>query len=151
MEPKGQDKPRFTLPKNINLAVLQEPRNLAITAFVAGLLVGLVLLGWWLFPVSWENASPAELSPAARADYLRAAIDSYTLAPNNSLAPAPTPTTGGEGSLFSTGSLLTTLCGITLIIGLVLGVLYIVRSRQGDELGQGKLKGGLPIRPAVPP
>ena len=196
MEPKGQDKPRFTLPKNINLAVLQEPRNLAITAFVAGLLVGLVLLGWWLFPVSWENASPAELSPAARAEYLRAAIDSYTLAPNNPLArarlealgdavdetmatvasapgqqsvdtiarfqallgqvpvqptaAAPTPTTG-EGLLFSTGSLLTTLCGITLVIGLALGVLYIVRSRQGDEIGQGKVKARLPIKPNAQP
>ncbi|MEX2143469.1 MAG: hypothetical protein WD740_02650 [Anaerolineales bacterium] len=184
MEPKGQDKPRFTLPKNINLAVLQEPRNLTIAAFVAGLIIGLVLLGWWLFPVNWENASPAELSPAARADYLRAALDSYTLAANNPLArarlaalgdsvdetmatvasapgqqsvdsiarfqallgvTAAEPTTGtppveGEDSLFSTGSLLTTLCGITLFIGLALGVIYIVRSRQGDEIAGDKLK-----------
>ena len=54
MEPKGQDKPRFTLPKNINLAVLQEPRNLAIAAFVGGLIprrrkAARSGLAWWCF------------------------------------------------------------------------------------------------------
>src|SRR3972149_5451885 len=95
MEPKGQDKPRFTLPKNINLAVAQGPRNLAIAAFVAGLLVGLVLLGWWLFPVSWENASPAELSPAARPVYLRAALHSHHPPPNNPQPPPRLPQARG--------------------------------------------------------
>ncbi len=184
MEPTGQTKPRLSLPKNLNLASLSEPRTLAIAAFVGGLIVGLVVLGWWLFPVDWENASAAELSPALRADYLRAAVDSYTQRPDDTLArqrlaalgarvdetmaavasapgvqsvetiarfqallggtappvdDAPAPAEG-DGSIFSTGTLLTTLCGITLVIGLVLGVLYIVRSRQGDELRPGILK-----------
>jgi len=183
MEPTGQTRPRLSLPKNLNMAALSEPRNLAIATFVGGLIVGLVVLGWWLFPVDWENASAAELSPALRADYLRAAVDSYTLRPDDTLArqrlaalgeqvdetmaavasapgvqsvetiarfqallggttpvvDAPAPAEGGE-SIFNTGTLLTTLCAITLVIGLVLGVLYIVRSRQSDELRPSILK-----------
>ena len=184
MESEGQAKPRFSLPKNVNIAALGEPRNLAIAAFVGGLIVGLVVLGWWLFPVDWENASAAELSPALRADYLRAALDSYTQRPDDTLATQRLAALGeavdetmatvasspgvqsvetiarfqallggtaltSEGtaapvesdeSIFSTGALLTTLCGITLVIGLVLGVIYIVRSRQGDELRPGALR-----------
>jgi hypothetical protein len=184
MEPTGQSKPRFTLPKNLNITALREPRTLAIAAFVGGLIFGLVVLGWWLFPVAWENASAAELSPALRADYLRGAVDSYTLRPDDTLARqrltalgeavdetmaavASSPglqsvetiahfqtllgvstipaegaaaPTEGEGSIYNTGTLLTTLCAITLVIGLTLGVIYIVRSRQGDELRPGAIK-----------
>ncbi len=61
--------------RDFNIAMLREPRNLAIAAFIVGLIVGLVALGWWLFPVNWENASAAQLRPDLRADYLRAAIE----------------------------------------------------------------------------
>jgi len=47
--------------------------------FVLGLIIGLVVLGWWLFPVQWTNAGPADLRPDVQEDYLRMAIDSYAL------------------------------------------------------------------------
>jgi hypothetical protein len=178
-EPRRARRPQL----NLNVEMLREPRSLAIAAFVGGLIVGLIVLGWWLFPVSWEDASVEHLRADLRADYLRAAIDSYELNPNDALArqrldalgdavdetmasvasapgdqeveiiarfqalmggPAVLPTSAvpsinptpaaEEGSIFGMGTLLTTLCGITLILGLALGVLYIVRSRQGDDV-----------------
>jgi hypothetical protein len=200
MEAEPQREPRRSRRPQLNLSIemLREPRNLAIAAFVGGLVVGLVVLGWWLFPVSWEDASAAQLRPDIRADYLRAAIDAYTLRPDDTLArqrldalgdavdetmaavasapglqsveviarfqalmggssspiiiPTNTPETGAEGSLFDLGTLFTTFCGITLLLGLALGVLYIVRSRQ--ESGAAPLqvpwKGREAAQPAEP-
>ena len=47
--------------------------------FVLGLLIGLVVLGWGLWPVQWTNAGPADLRKDAQLTYLRMSIDSYTL------------------------------------------------------------------------
>ncbi|MSP11421.1 MAG: hypothetical protein EXR62_00555 [Chloroflexi bacterium] len=55
----------------------QDIRGLAF-AFVVGAAFGLVVLGWWIFPVQWENATPADLSPLARRDYVSAVAESYT-------------------------------------------------------------------------
>lgn len=63
----------------LNLEAFREPRMQLGAAFVAGLLVGLLVLGWWLFPVQWENASAQELRPDLQEDYMRMAIDSYNL------------------------------------------------------------------------
>jgi predicted flap endonuclease-1-like 5' DNA nuclease len=48
-------------------------------AFIAGLIIGLVVLGWWLWPVNWTGGDIEHLNPADRLDYLRAAIDSYAV------------------------------------------------------------------------
>lgn len=185
---------KFSPKVNFNPAMLREPRNLAIAAFVGGLIVGLVVLGWWLFPVSWTDASAEQLRADLRADYLRAAIDSYTLDPNDNAARArldalgasvdetmlavasnpgsqsvesiahfqqllgggqatgdeiggaePTPQTAEDsgGGLLSSSSLILTMCGITLVLGLALGVIYIVRNRAGGEpFKMGALKPG---------
>jgi len=50
-----------------------------IVGFIIGAVFGLVILGWWLWPVTWKDATPAVLSASSRQDYLRAAIDSYML------------------------------------------------------------------------
>jgi len=64
----------------------ENPVVVGIVGFVVGVFIGLVVLGWWLFPVQWTNASPVDLKPNAQVDYLRMAIDSYTLNQDAELA-----------------------------------------------------------------
>jgi hypothetical protein len=56
---------------------LNRPLVAGIVGAVVGLFVGLILLGWWLWPVQWTDASPAQLQEDYQADYLRMAIDSF--------------------------------------------------------------------------
>ncbi len=84
MEMESNDRGKIT--DRINLEIFQEPRNLAIGAFFAGMIVGLVVLGWWLFPVQWTDATPADLRVDLQEDYLRMAIDSYSQNGDESLA-----------------------------------------------------------------
>jgi hypothetical protein len=58
---------------------LNRPLWVGIISFVVGLLIGLVVLGWWLWPVQWTDAGPSDLRLDAQDTYLRMAIDSYTL------------------------------------------------------------------------
>ena len=62
----------------------ENPVVAGIVGLVAGIVIGLVVLGWWLFPVEWKDAGAADLRPDAQVDYLRMAIDSYTLRKNAS-------------------------------------------------------------------
>ncbi|HMN61614.1 MAG TPA: hypothetical protein PJ988_14675 [Anaerolinea sp.] len=65
---------------------LNRPLVLAGIAFVVGGIFGLVVLGWWLWPVQWTDASAKQLRPDLQEDYLRMAIDSYARNPNQELA-----------------------------------------------------------------
>jgi hypothetical protein len=65
---------------------LQKPWVIGVLAFVVGLIIGLVVLGWGLFPVQWSDAAPIHLRSDLKADYLRMAIDSYTVNQNAALA-----------------------------------------------------------------
>lgn len=58
---------------------LNKPLWVGIISFVVGLFIGLVVLGWWLWPVQWTDAGPSDLRPEFQEIYLRMAIDSYTL------------------------------------------------------------------------
>jgi hypothetical protein len=58
-------------------AQLQKPLVLGIVAFVIGAIIGLVVLGWGLWPVKWVNANPAVLSPEYQQQWLRMAILEY--------------------------------------------------------------------------
>lgn len=58
-------------------ALLNRPAVVAGLTFVVGLFIGLVVLGWWLWPVKWTNAAPAHLRAGYQVDYLRMAVDSY--------------------------------------------------------------------------
>ena len=55
------------------------PLVVGIASFVGGLIIGLVILGCWLFPVEWTDAAPSDLLPDYQEIYLRMAVDSYTL------------------------------------------------------------------------
>lgn len=52
-------------------------------AFVLGLLIGLVVLGWWLWPVEWTDAAPQHLAQEDRDRYLLAVAERYSLDGNN--------------------------------------------------------------------
>ena len=53
------------------------PLLVGIAGLIIGILIGLIVLGWWLWPVKWTNASPEQLQKDYQADYLRMTIDSY--------------------------------------------------------------------------
>lgn len=63
-------------------AVIKKPIIVAAISFVIGLIIGLPVLGWGLFPVKWTDASPDYLRQDLKQDYLEMIIDSYALTGN---------------------------------------------------------------------
>ncbi len=57
-----------------------------LMVFIAGLLVGLFVLGWGLFPVKWTNANLRDLREAAQNNYLSAVADSFAATGDMGLA-----------------------------------------------------------------
>ena len=51
----------------------------AAIALVVGLIVGWLALGWWIFPVHWVNAPPADLQRNYKEHYVAMVADSYHL------------------------------------------------------------------------
>lgn len=56
---------------------LGKPLVTGVAGLVVGILIGLVVLGWWLFPVQWKDAPPALLRSDLKEDYLRMAVVTY--------------------------------------------------------------------------
>jgi LPXTG-motif cell wall-anchored protein len=56
----------------------KRPGLAALVAFIAGLIIGLVVLGWWLFPVQFTGADPAALLPQYQAAFVRNAAELYS-------------------------------------------------------------------------
>ena len=79
------------------LATVKKPIVAAALGFVVGLIFGLVVLGWGLWPVQWTNASPASLRPDLQNDYLRMAVDSFIRNPVNDLAIQRYQALGADG------------------------------------------------------
>ena len=48
-------------------------------ALVAGIAVGLLVIGWWLWPVQWTDALAVDLAPAEKEKYLDVVAESYTI------------------------------------------------------------------------
>lgn len=59
------------------LEQLRNPKIAAAVGFVVGLIIGLVVLGWGLWPVQWTDAAPSHLRDDAKVDYLCMAIQSF--------------------------------------------------------------------------
>lgn len=55
----------------------QRPGLAALVAFIAGLIIGLVVLGWGLFPVQYTGADPSGLFPEYQANVVRNAAELY--------------------------------------------------------------------------
>lgn len=56
---------------------LEKPLVVGVVGFVVGAIFGLVVLGWWLWPVQWTDAPPSALSYDAKVQYMRMAIEAY--------------------------------------------------------------------------
>jgi hypothetical protein len=56
---------------------IKKPIVLGLAGLVIGLIIGLVVLGWGLWPVKWVNAAPTDLRSDYQRDYLCMTIDSY--------------------------------------------------------------------------
>jgi len=65
---------------------LNQPLITGAVGLVVGALFGLVVLGWWLFPVQWTDANPADLTYDYQVDYMRMAIDSFNQNGDGALA-----------------------------------------------------------------
>lgn len=67
------------------VAFLKKIPIMPIVLFIAGLAFGLVI-GWWVAPVEFVNATPFYLRQDLREDYMRMAIDSYSINKSAALA-----------------------------------------------------------------
>src|SRR5512133_3255729 len=56
---------------------LKNPLYSGLAGFLAGLIVGLPILGWLVWPVQWTDAAPQHLRNDIQVDYLRMMIDSF--------------------------------------------------------------------------
>ena len=56
----------------------QRPGLAALVAFIAGLIIGLVVLGWGLFPVQYTGTDPSGLVPEYQAIFIRNAAEVYS-------------------------------------------------------------------------
>jgi len=92
---------------------LTKPLHAANAAFIAGLFIGLVILGWWLWPVQWYDASPSDLRPDAQQDYVCMMIDSYSVNQNGSLAVRRYAELGDDGPALVAGTTPTNCPGVS--------------------------------------
>lgn len=63
-------------------AQYKNPTVAAAVAFVVGLFLGLVILGWWLWPVKWTDAAPSDLNAGYKEMYLRMAVEAFQANPD---------------------------------------------------------------------
>jgi hypothetical protein len=66
-------------------AFFKEPTGLGIAGLILGMIIGLVVLGWGLWPVEWVDAGPDDLQIDYQRDYLCMVIDSYNRNPDDEL------------------------------------------------------------------
>jgi hypothetical protein len=74
----------------------RRPGLVALIAFIAGLIIGLVVLGWGLFPVEYSGADPSGLFPEYQASFVRQAADLYAFNNNPDMLRAALGSWGGD-------------------------------------------------------
>ena len=159
---------------------------LVAVAAVLGLALGL-LYAWVINPVQWTDATPDLLRADYQADYLKAAIDSYSVNRDVDLAvsryqslgaagpttlaaiqadpgevspaaveefaatvtlypttPGATPSATAAPPTTSITQYLLPVCGVTLVLGLLLGGVLLIRSRSGRRAPREAERYGLP-------
>ncbi len=135
--------------------IIQRNVSAAIgVAFLLGVVLGLVVLGWQVWPVQWRDALPADLRADYQSTYLSMAADSYAQNGDAELAlQRVVALTGGSRT--------------TTRLGQELNALAQAQSTAGDTAGAGRLEalatllgvepgqlpsgpGGLPVSPRGP-
>jgi hypothetical protein len=66
--------------------LLGKPLVGIVLGFIVGMFFGWIVLGWWVLPVTWTDASTKELRSDLRIDYLKMSVDSYVKNQNSTLA-----------------------------------------------------------------
>lgn len=56
---------------------IKNPLVVGVIGLVAGTIFGLVVLGWWLWPVDYINTEPEHMSFNAKVEYTRMSIEAY--------------------------------------------------------------------------
>ena len=69
-------------------SLLQRPLTAGIVGLVIGLIIGLPILGWGLWPVQWKDADASYLREDLKKQYLCMVIDSYKVNQNAEVARA---------------------------------------------------------------
>ena len=57
--------------------LFKNPISFGIIGLIVGMVIGLIALGWGVWPVKWTDAAPADLQIDYQRDYLCMVIDSY--------------------------------------------------------------------------
>ena len=63
----------------------KNPTNFGAIGLIVGIVIGLVVLGWGVWPVKWTDAAPTDLQIDYQRDYLCMMIDSYIRNQDNEL------------------------------------------------------------------
>ena len=79
------------------LDYLKKPWVAATLGALAGLIIGLIY-AYLIDPVKWTNVPPTQLGSAYQEQYLRMAIDSYSVHPDNAMAMQRYQSLGAEGA-----------------------------------------------------
>lgn len=74
--------------REIFYKLIEKPLYTAIAGFVIGLIIGLPILGWWLWPVKWKDADASFLRQDLKEQYLCMVVDSYNVNQDANLAAA---------------------------------------------------------------
>jgi hypothetical protein len=77
-------------------ALLQRPLYAGLVGLVIGLIIGLPLLGWGLWPVKWKDADASFLREDLKKQYLCMVVDSYKVNQNAELARARVDSLGTD-------------------------------------------------------
>ena len=64
----------------------KKPLIAAVAGLLVGLIIGLPILGWWIWPVQWYDAAPYHMRQDLQQQYLCMAVDSYAANSTNPLA-----------------------------------------------------------------
>lgn len=84
-------------------AQLRNPIVAGILGILLGGLIGVFIIGYWLWPVNWYDAAADQLRPDLKEDFLRAAIDAYVLNRDAALAKSRFESLGADaGEILAT-------------------------------------------------